>query len=247
MKTREAGFDLSCEWGNAGVLALASVSDVVVVVDVLSFSTCVDIAVSRGASVLPYPSQEPGAEEFAKKHHAALAGARGEGQYSLSPLTFLQIDPGTRVLLPSPNGAMISLASRARTTLTGCLRNAAAVARAAGERGRRIAVTPAGERWPDGTLRPSLEDWLGAGAILSHLSGRASPEVRAAVAAFREHQSGLEQALLGCQSGRELEEWGYREDVLFAAMLDSSAAVPVFDGIAYRDLTREGMSRAPEL
>ena len=78
--------------------------------------------------------------------------------------------------------------------------------------------------------------FLGAGAILSHLSGRGSPEVRAAVAAFREHQSGLEQALLSCQSGRELEEWGYREDVAVAAMLDVSTSVPGFDGVRYRNL-----------
>jgi 2-phosphosulfolactate phosphatase len=87
-------------------VALSSVSEVVVVVDVLSFSTCVDIAVSRRAQVLPYPSEGPGAEEFAREHRAELARARGEGQYSLSPLTFLDIAPGTRVVLPSPNGAM---------------------------------------------------------------------------------------------------------------------------------------------
>ena len=128
---------------------------------------------------------------------------------------------------------MVSLASRARTTLAGCLRNASAVARVAAERGRRIAVIPAGERWPDGTLRPALEDWLGAGAILSHLSGRASPEVRSAVAAFREHRRELEEALLDCESGRELEGWGYREDVRLAAMFDTSGSAPEFDGVAY--------------
>ena len=172
-------------------------------------------------------------ENFAEEHRAALARSRGEGPYSLSPSTFLDIDPGTRVVLPSPNGAMVSLASRARTTLAGCLRNASAVARVATERGRRISVIPAGERWPNGTLRPALEDWVGAGAILSHLSGRASPEVRAAVSAFREHRGELEEALLECESGRELEGWGYREDVLLAAMLDTSGSVPEFDGVAY--------------
>ena len=241
MGVREARFDLRCEWGEAGIVALSPVSDVVVVVDVLSFSTCVDIAVSRRGEVLPYPERGPGAEEFAEEHRAALARSRGEGVYSLSPSTFLDIDPGTRVVLPSPNGAMVSLASRARTTLAGCLRNASAVARVAAERGRRIAVIPAGERWPDGTLRPALEDWLGAGAILSHLSGRASPEVRSAVAAFREHRRELEEALVNCESGRELEGWGYREDVRLAAMLDASGSVPEFDGVAYGSSSVSGV------
>ncbi len=241
MNTREATFDLGCEWGEAGVVALASGSDVAVIIDVLSFSTCVDVAVSRGGEILPYPLKGPGAERFAEEHRAALAQSRGEGRYSLSPSTFLDIEQGTRVVLPSPNGAMVSLASRARTTLSGCLRNAAAVARVAAERGRRIAVIPAGERWSDGAFRPSLEDWLGAGAILSHLSGSASPEARAAIAAFREHRSGLERALLECESGRELERWGYREDVLLAAMLDASESVPEFDGVAYGSSSVSGV------
>ena len=46
--------DLGCEWGLNGVLQFASVSDAIVIVDVLSFSTSVEIANSRGAIVYPY-------------------------------------------------------------------------------------------------------------------------------------------------------------------------------------------------
>lgn len=37
----QSEFDLRCEWGAQGVSQLASISDVVIIVDVLSFSTCV--------------------------------------------------------------------------------------------------------------------------------------------------------------------------------------------------------------
>jgi len=49
----QARFDVRCEWGLAGVKHLAP-ADVIVLVDVLSFTTSVTIAVSRAAVVYPY-------------------------------------------------------------------------------------------------------------------------------------------------------------------------------------------------
>ena len=49
----QSEFDIRQEWGLRGVEVLAPISDVVIVVDVLSFSTCVDVAVGRGGGGLP--------------------------------------------------------------------------------------------------------------------------------------------------------------------------------------------------
>jgi 2-phosphosulfolactate phosphatase len=227
-------FELRCEWGEAGARLLAASSDVVVIVDVLSFSTCVDVAVSRGAEILPHPPGSADLREFAERQGAEAAGARGGARFSLSPSTFLDVSAGTRVVLPSPNGALASLASTAPVLLAGCLRNAKAVARAAADEGPRISVIPAGERWPGGELRPCLEDWIAAGCILSFLDGRPSPEVRAAVAGFQQIEGSLQRTLEECMSGQELRERGYPEDVKLAGMLNASDAVPYFDGTAYR-------------
>ena len=224
-------FDVNCEWGEAGISCLRARSDVIV--DVLSFSTAVDVATSRGAAVFPFRWRETAAD-FAREKAAELAGPRGESRYSLSPDSYLEAPRDLRVVLPSPNGSQLSVAAGDTCTFAGCLRNAAAVARGAALLGRRVSVVPAGERWPDGSLRPALEDWLGAGAILARLPGRPSPEARAAAEAFESAKDDLFDRLLACTSGRELEARGYEGDVRLAAELDASDTVPRLHGGAYR-------------
>ncbi|HEX8990290.1 MAG TPA: 2-phosphosulfolactate phosphatase [Anaerolineales bacterium] len=232
-------FDIRCEWGEHGVAVLAPISDVVIIVDVLSFSTAVDIAVHQGATVFPYHWNDQRAEKFAAAIQAVLADPRRtKGKYSLSPESLLHIQPGERIVLPSPNGAALTLAAKPRTVLAGCLRNARSVALAANRYGTRIAVIPAGERWKDDlSLRPSFEDLIGAGAIISHLTGSLSPEAMSAVAAFHEANSELGKHLRQCSSGKELIGRGFSEDVRLASELDSSDSVPIFIEDAF---VREG-------
>jgi 2-phosphosulfolactate phosphatase len=117
--------------------------------------------------------------------------------------------------------------------LAGCLRNARAVAEAATRLGTTFNVIPAGERWRDGSLRPALEDWLGAGAILRWLPGNASPEAQSAVAVFERQHARLIEVLDLCGSGRELDGRGHENDKLIAGALDISTCVARFDGIAF--------------
>ena len=235
----QGAYEVRCEWGERAVTLLAPLVDVVVIVDVLSFSTCVEVAASRGAVVLPYPSKDAAAAAFARDAGAALAGERGTGP-SLSPASLLAIAAGTRLVLPSPNGARLGLAAGATPVLAGCLRNARAAALAARRFGSRVAVIPAGERWPDGSLRPALEDWLGAGAILRHLPGRASPEARAAASAYEQHRAALRDTIAACASGRELIERGFAEDVAIATAADVSETVPVLVDGAFHPLRAAG-------
>jgi 2-phosphosulfolactate phosphatase len=221
----QAAYDLRCEWGLKGLLALQSSSDAVIIVDVLSFSTAVDIATARGAAVLPYRWQDDSAQRFATEHGATLAAGRGDGGYSLSPESLRSIPAGARLVLPSPNGSTLALAA-AVPVWTACLRNAPAVARTAAAHGRRIAVIPAGEQWPDSTLRPCLEDLIGAGAVLADLPGTPSPEAELAVAAFARFRHDLAGALSRCGSGRELIERGFTGDVELAAEYAVSQVAP---------------------
>jgi 2-phosphosulfolactate phosphatase len=208
---------------------------VVIIIDVLSFSTSVDVAVTRGALVFPYRWRNDTARAYARAIGATLADpGRHPHMYSLSPASLTAIPSGTRIVLPSPNGATLTLAATPTPVLAGCLRNAGAVAAVAQTYGRKIAVIPAGERWQDdGSLRPAFEDLIGAGAIINHLNGRRSPEALVALAAFRAVESELAHVLRQCSSGKELLARGFATDVMLAAQLNISACAPVLVNDAY--------------
>ena len=230
----QSEFELRCEWGSQGIGQLAPVSDAVIIVDVLSFCTSVSIAISREACIFPYRYNDETARAFAEARGAMLAGSRGpSGGYSLSPASLLDIPAGARLVLPSPNGAALSMETGPVATFAGCLRNAGAVARAARQAGRRISLIPAGERWADGSLRPALEDLVGAGAILYHLPGSRSPEAAAAEAAFLNLASDLPAGLRRCGSAKELAARGFSVDVDLAAALNSENCAPMLVADAF--------------
>lgn len=225
------GFGRRFDWGVQGALNLAANVDALIVVDVLSFSTAVDVAVAAGASVIPVPWRDERAAKIATERTAQLAVGRrdvsADRPYSLSPQTLRHLPPGSRLVLPSPNGATIcaEVASSARglPLFAGCLRNASAVATNAAECGPTIGVVAAGERWADGSLRPAVEDLIGAGAILAALGGTWSPEAHVAVVAAGD---GWQRHVRDCASARELVAYGYAEDVTVAFERDGSDVVP---------------------
>ena len=234
---------LRFDWGPTGAAAMAAEADIAVVVDVLSFTTTLSIAVERGMTVFPYEWKGPRAEQYAAERDAVLAIGRfedpGAGGVTLSPAAMSRVEGVQRIVLPSPNGSSIcfALADSGLTVVGACLRNRAAVARWLAPRlaaGERIAVVASGERWPDGSLRPGLEDLWGAGAVLAALEPReADPEARHAALAFAAASPLLTADLLACASGVELVEAGFRDDVLLAAELDVSDVVPVLTGEAF--------------
>ena len=236
-------FDLRFEWGSKGAEVLAATCDAVVVVDVLSFSTAVTAAVSRGVRVYPYRLNDGSRITFAEQKKALLAAPRGTGTSSLSPLSLLRLNPGQDIVLPSPNGATVSLVTGDTPTFAGCLRNAEAVADAMSRAGTRLGVIGCGERWrEDRSLRPSLEDMLGAGAILSCLTGSRSPEASAAIAVFDEARKDLRDRLRACSSGRELVAGGFADDVDFAAAVNANAVAPVLVNGAYQDTSASDLT-----
>lgn len=250
----QGDYRFRCEWGLTGARVLAEQASVVAVVDVLSFTTALTVAADAGIEVFPYRWRDESAAAFAKQHDAVLAVGRthaNPGEVSLSPGTIRDARDIHRLVLPSPNGSTIAhtMAESARHVIGVSLRNvdAAAAWTAALLRGgdaSSVAVVPAGEQWPDGALRPAVEDLWGAGAYLASLAGHdigePSPEARAAIAAFREVSDDLTRKLHACASGRELDAACYDQDVDVAAELGDSNTVPVLTGPSFHPSTTPG-------
>jgi 2-phosphosulfolactate phosphatase len=231
----QEGYRVRFDWGPEGADAIGPGAAYVAVVDVLSFTTTLTVAVERGIRVLPYRWRDASAAEVAQLHEATLAMGRsqaGPGQVSLSPETILRSSGIERLVLPSPNGSTVAarVAASGATVVGVSLRNASAAAAWIRSRawGRPVAVVAAGERWNDGPLRPAAEDLWGAGAFINGLGlDGLSPEARGALAAYRDIASDLPGALADCASGRELIGNGYPGDVRVAGERTDSAAVPV--------------------
>lgn len=251
----QRGFAVQFGWGPNGLRRLAPAADAVVIIDVLSFSTAVDVALGRGVTVFPYRWHNGTEHEFAESVNATVASKTAEpGKWSLRPSSLVEAPAGLRLVLPSPNGSALAFGAReagAKRVIVGCLRNATAVADALQD-AESVAVIAAGERWRGvtGPLRPGVEDELGAGAIIDRL-GRSSLSPEAALAASSwtgaaDSGNNLAWMIRECGSGRELRQKGFPYDVELASQLDVSNLVPTLvgdelvDAAAGLDLTDSG-------
>jgi 2-phosphosulfolactate phosphatase len=137
--------------------------------------------------VYPAPWRDEPAAVLAAQKGAQLAVGRRQvtatRPRSLSAAVLRAVDLPSKLVLPSPNGSAIASGQEDVTVAAACLRNAHAVAGWAPRRlaeGRGVCVIAAGESWPDRSLRPALEDALGAGAVITALT-RIRPDMPASV------------------------------------------------------------------
>ncbi len=234
---KQSLFDIRCEWAEQGVLKLRDECDVLIVVDVLSFSTTVSLACQKGATIYPAKNAEQ-ASQLAKQHHAHLAVSRDKwkqnlGEFCLSPSAFESVTPQHSVVLPSPNGSFLVSIAEKTPVLVGCLRNARAVAAAAMHLGSTIGVIPAGERWEDNSLRPAWEDLIGAGAIINELDGERSPEAAVAEMAYLSVVGEIEVRMRKTVSGRELINRDFEQDIVLACEENAEKNAPRLAGGAF--------------
>ena len=221
----QLAYQCRVEWGYEGARRAAARHDIVVVVDILRFSTAAVVAVAHGAVV---HVEGEGTSQLNHNQGDILSPGRHEAVVS-----------GTHVTLRSPNGAMCCrYGKEAPHLFIAALINARAAAQAAtavlAGRDQGISVIACGERRrgvsADGPLRFAIEDYLGAGAILFYLDLPKSAEAQVCQAAFEATRDCLPALLLDSTSGWELRHKGLAEDVRYAARLNAVEAVPILRG-----------------
>ncbi|WNB92857.1 2-phosphosulfolactate phosphatase [Bacillus sp. NEB1478] len=238
----QSPYDIKFDWGIRGAREAAYRKDIIIIVDVLSFSSTVTAALQYGANIYPFPPPiNNEAFQYAQEINAELVVGRAEaiktGQHSLSPVSFSSADSGKSFVLCSLNGAAcVEAAKKVPALLIGSLLNAEAAAHAAmnvrAVTKRNITIIACGERWEnpsdhENELRPGIEDYLGAGAILSSLTGTFSPEAQICQKTFQAVNDDLTALIKDCGSGRELIERGFSEDVSFCTRFNISSTVPL--------------------
>ncbi|MFD1735464.1 2-phosphosulfolactate phosphatase [Bacillus salitolerans] len=239
------------EWGRRGAREAAERGDIVIIVDVLSFSSTVISALEMGAVIFPYPPHLDG-EEYANIVKAEYILGRAEaskrGKATLSPVSFSHEHANKKFVLSSMNGSFCTwIAKKTQAVLVGGILNAEAVASVANQiskqRKASITIIPCGEQWNEtreyeDTLRPAVEDYLGAGAILSYLGGDKSPEAKICMAGFLSVREKIEDVIWECGSGRELRERGFDADVKHCIRLNTYKTVPMLQDGYFVDVRK---------
>lgn len=200
----QSRYQVRFERGVDGLDRLAR-ADVVVVVDVLRFSTTVTDAVASGARV-------------------ALDDVAHEGSINGAAVAARAAASGAVVLLGClRNASAVAGAVLAEQVRRGDRTSIAVIA--AGElEGREAGAS----------LRVAVEDDLGAGAVIDALAVRgidhSSPEAAAACESLRGLRAAVRHLLTAAGSGQELIERGRADEVRAAAVIDAVDAVPVLRG-----------------
>ena len=213
--------------------------DIIVVVDILSFSSAVATAIEHNGIIHPCPMTTD-TVALARSIDGEAAVARRDvparGRFSLSPPTFENIEKGQRVVLASPNGAACASSAREGSTVfigsfLNCDAVAGVVSKLLENSDLRVTVIACGEREKDGTssdcFRPAIEDYLGAGSIISALDYSLSPEADVCCRTFNRCHVLLNDLLWGCESGLELQEMGFGNDIRFCSRSNIYNSVPV--------------------
>jgi len=209
-------------------------TDVSIMVDVLRASTTITIALENFSKIIPVRSLEE-ALQLAMQHKSILAGERDGAvvdgfDVGNSPLD-IQKFKGKSLVLTTTNGTRILEGIKGKT-LIGSFVNAAAVAEKALKLAEdHIEVVMAGVK---GDF--VIEDYLGAGEIISLLQDHELDEMALAALMATQNPEKVNEAILKSRSAYSLIKLGFEADVDFCLKRDITTKVPLYEKGIIKDL-----------
>ncbi len=222
--------------GVQGVSTASADGDIVIIVDVLRFSSTVATAIANGFTILPCGTKAE-AEEISRHTGAPVSGKTGVAAYSLSPLDYLNPKNPGEVILVSPNGAACARAAAGEAPcFIGCFLNARALARVTGglahDSARDVTLIAAGEVKEDQeddlqVRRFAIEDYLGCGFILTELGMELSAEAELCRRAYEASKMDYAALVKASLSGQYLVQRGHEYDISHAVQRNIYEVIPV--------------------
>lgn len=201
-------------------------SDVSIMVDVLRASTTITVALNTFNQVIAVKNKEK-AVELAERYGAVLAGERNgaaieDFDTGNSPVEIKNFS-GDYLVITTSNGTRILENMKART-LIGSFVNAKAVAEAASEiADKHIEIVMAGVR---GEF--AIEDFLGAGAIISNLTDYELDEMALSSYMASRDEKMVNKAVINSNSASGLKKLGYNKDISFSIKKDIYDIIPIY-------------------
>ena len=217
MKVVEPEFDIHCCWGFKLAEDILIQYDVCIIVDVLFFSTSIDLLLDTKENTQNIPVA----------HH------------------FIQPFSPEKLSIASPVGLPLQLNLHKKTVLAGCLRNARAVAKAAMQLGNTVLVIPVGDKLSDEDFKTCSEDFIAAGAIVSYLKGDRTAESNAALDIYNSSKGNIEEMVKLSSSARQMMMNGSLPEVELACQFNKSKNVPLLEEGAWLNLAIPEYSPTP--
>ena len=201
-------------------------NDVTIVVDALRASTTIITALENFQTIIPVKNIED-ATKLASKYCAVLAGERGgaavKGFDTGNSPVEIQNFSGEVLVLTTTNGTRILEGLKSKV-LVGSFVNAEAVAKKAlAIAENHIEVIMAGVNG-----RFAIEDFLGAGEIISNLQDQELDEMALASVLASQDKKAVDKAVKNSKSAQGLYELGLGEDVDFCLKRNLYDTVPVY-------------------
>jgi 2-phosphosulfolactate phosphatase len=201
--------------------------DVAIMVDVLRASTTITVALNNFNNIIAVKDKNK-AVELAKKYNAILAGERDGAPIpgfdtGNSPVAIKNFS-GDTLILTTTNGTRILEGMKAKS-LIGSFVNAKAVALKAAELAdNHIEIVMAGVRG-----RFAIEDFLGAGEIISYLKNYELDEMALAAYMASRNDEMVKKAVMNSNSALGLQKLGFLDDITFSIKKNIYDIIPIYE------------------